>query len=576
MSVAAISASAPEGFYSPLEGKSGTALFEAVRNLAAGHKVITYNTKTWGAFEKTDVREINGRQSWFDMYSNNIVYLPEHASLNIEHSVANSWWGGKKGSTEAYSDLFHLNPSDQNANNKKGSYPPGRVLDARILDNGLFRIGTPFEGMGGGATSVFEPAEEYKGDFARAYFYIFSAYPDLAWEEQYAYVYTPGGTLQPWAATELLMWNYLDPVDSREMKRNDEIEALQGNRNPFIDDPTLGEYLWGALESKAYTHTPVVPVDRPEAPVFDNCRMSNLNTYSAYWWDGYDQNISHEGELYLSIDGRLMFDASDFTLTVDAADKHGETHTYTACVIDPVTRLKSPDATLKIRASDPVETDYARYEWEPYTAFDGITFEEKEFILLSASGLHTLSTDGGTTAKAFMESSGFCDFNGEGRVTQVPEGTAVVKFIPLDGSAKFAISLHDLNGDAIGYWNAPEARKMRLDPVTYTPGTPSIDGEGNFSFDFGEAGKLQFNESQPRFLSYTSSQKPVRLYSCAGTPSTVKETVAKPGIGIEGNSLILPAGARAFDLQGRPVNPDCLSGGIYLVVAEGRTVKVIL
>ncbi len=127
----------PSGYYSAIDGKQGNMLEKALQALSEGHVRITYSTKTWPAFETTDVRIVNGREAWWDMYSNNLVWLPAHDALNIEHSVANSWWGGKNGNIDAYSDLLHLNPSDQNANNKKGNYPPGKVADPRLLDNGL-------------------------------------------------------------------------------------------------------------------------------------------------------------------------------------------------------------------------------------------------------------------------------------------------------------------------------------------------------------------------------------------------------------------------------------------------------
>ena len=34
-------------------------------------------------------------------------------------------------------------------------------------------------------------------------------------------------------------WNAIDPVDATELLRNDTIQAIQGNRNPFIDHPEL-------------------------------------------------------------------------------------------------------------------------------------------------------------------------------------------------------------------------------------------------------------------------------------------------------------------------------------------------
>jgi endonuclease I len=39
----------------------------------------------------------------------------------------------------------------------------------------------------------------------------------------------------------LRQWNIIDPVDQAEINRNDKVEQIQGNRNPFIDDPELAD-----------------------------------------------------------------------------------------------------------------------------------------------------------------------------------------------------------------------------------------------------------------------------------------------------------------------------------------------
>ena len=47
-------------------------------------------------------------------------------------------------------------------------------------------------------------------------------------------------------AVDLLMkWHRLDPVSMKEINRNNAMESVQNNRNPFIDYPILAEYLWG-------------------------------------------------------------------------------------------------------------------------------------------------------------------------------------------------------------------------------------------------------------------------------------------------------------------------------------------
>jgi len=43
----------------------------------------------------------------------------------------------------------------------------------------------------------------------------------------------------------LLDWHRNDPPDDFEMNRNNIIYEWQHNRNPFIDQPELIEYIWG-------------------------------------------------------------------------------------------------------------------------------------------------------------------------------------------------------------------------------------------------------------------------------------------------------------------------------------------
>ncbi|MDE5903050.1 MAG: endonuclease, partial [Muribaculaceae bacterium] len=102
--------------------------------------------------------------------------------------------------------------------------------------------------------AVFEPADEYKGDFARGFFYMATVYDDISWAAQYDWMFTKSSypTLQPWAYEMLLQWGRLDPVSQKEILRNDAVEISQGNRNPFVDFPELAEYIWGTRTSEVF------------------------------------------------------------------------------------------------------------------------------------------------------------------------------------------------------------------------------------------------------------------------------------------------------------------------------------
>ena len=210
--------------------------------------------KTWDAFFYTDRDTLTNRV--LDMYSNNERYFnPENPTasvggFDIEHMLPKSWWGGDV--NEAYCDLYHLVPGDYSANRSKLNHAPGIPSDTTFW-NGSFATGS---GSAYGLQKVFCPADEYKGDFARAYFYIATCYGDsLTWvttgEPGIAMTNDNWQEFRPWLRDLLLEWHRNDPVSPKELDRAKEVNKIQGNRNPFIDYPELVEYIWGNKQGQA-------------------------------------------------------------------------------------------------------------------------------------------------------------------------------------------------------------------------------------------------------------------------------------------------------------------------------------
>lgn len=79
-----------------------------------------------------------------------------------------------------------------------------------------------FERSGG----IVEPRPLARGNIARALFYMKLKY---------------GVTLDPQLILTLKRWNRADPPSKQEKLRNDRIESLQGQRNPYIDNPSLAD-----------------------------------------------------------------------------------------------------------------------------------------------------------------------------------------------------------------------------------------------------------------------------------------------------------------------------------------------
>ena len=210
--------------------------------------------KTWDAFFYTDRDTVTNQV--LDMYSNNVRYFnPDKptvsvADFDIEHMLPKSWWGGDV--NPAYCDLFHLVPGDYSANRSKSNHAPGIPSDS-TFNNGSFVTGS---GAAYGLTRVFCPADEYKGDFARAYFYIAACYGDsLTWltsgEPGIAMTNEGWQEFRPWLRDLLVEWHRMDPVSKKELDRAIEVNKIQGNRNPFIDYPELVEYIWGKKQGQA-------------------------------------------------------------------------------------------------------------------------------------------------------------------------------------------------------------------------------------------------------------------------------------------------------------------------------------
>lgn len=253
------------GYYVTLNGKVGEELKDAIHRLTAQHTRLSYSS-LWYYYPETDPLPENPDRVW-DMYSNIEYFFPAQrgnsvSGMNREHSFPKSWWGSSS-SVDAYSDLHHLIPTDATANSKRSNHPFGEVL-TEDWNNGVSRRGTPMPGQGGGSTTVFEPNDEYKGDFARIYFYMVSCYQDYTWKNTYMLSNTDWKTLNQWSIDLLLKWARQDPVSEKEINRNDAIFRFQNNRNPFVDNPELMEYIWGDKIGYAFNDTTYIPTPDPD------------------------------------------------------------------------------------------------------------------------------------------------------------------------------------------------------------------------------------------------------------------------------------------------------------------------
>lgn len=290
----------PTGYYNHAQGLKDSLLKSALHDSICRGIRVSYGTQgythtdhtyypgTWNFFPLTDQRSDG---TIWDMYSNSRRYFTHDGGsacgLEIEHCFPKSWWGwttqssGKTDSVgyRAYRDLYHLNPADAQANNNKSNFPPGHVKKGDKLDNGSFRMDSRSASEYGWA--CFEPAPEYRGDFARAYFYIATAYENLTWANNSSDYLDNNSYLEfkPWLTEVLLDWHRSDPVSMKEVERADAVSSIQHNRNPYIDYPELVEYIWGNRQGQEVDFERLICTISPDyMPIPDFC---NFKAYQA-------------------------------------------------------------------------------------------------------------------------------------------------------------------------------------------------------------------------------------------------------------------------------------------------------
>ncbi|MBQ9555454.1 MAG: endonuclease [Muribaculaceae bacterium] len=253
----------PSDYYATALNKSDQALLTELYNIITSHTDIGYDG-LWDAYADTDT---DSRGYYIDMYSNYDKYNYSRKCgnysaigdcVNREHSVPKSWWGG--GKQDQYSDIFNIVPTDGYVNNQRSNYPYGVCEGGTRLTNGSYvakgRMG--YSTRSGYSGRVFEPDDEYKGDFARAYFYMAACYNNIisSWTQSGGDAFFAGNRYPVFTtyAIDLLMeWHRLDPVSEKETRRNNYAHAWQDNRNPFIDHPELAEHIWGNKKGQAWT-----------------------------------------------------------------------------------------------------------------------------------------------------------------------------------------------------------------------------------------------------------------------------------------------------------------------------------
>lgn len=329
------SAQAPAGYYDNAAGLTGAPLKTALKGIIEqGHQDHGYGG-LWTGYATTDrdfFYENDG--TILDIYSEkpnssdpytytlgtnqcgSSGYNSEGDCYNREHIVPQSLFDE---ASPMVSDIHFIRATDGKVNGMRSNYPFGKVQIASFTSENGSKLGNSVSpGYGG---TVFEPIDAFKGDVARMIFYFVTRYeaglPGFSTGNMLGGSTYPG--LQPWELNQLLAWHIMDPVSPEEIARNNASYTYQGNRNPFIDNPSYAEQIWG---------TPVIDTQAPTAATNLITQNPTSNTISLSWTAATDNIGVTAYDVY--VNGTLKTTVSGTTATVQGLSP---STTYTFYVI---------------------------------------------------------------------------------------------------------------------------------------------------------------------------------------------------------------------------------------------------
>lgn len=204
---------------------------------------LNYTPDVWNAIKQTDLDPANP-SNVFLLYgyddSDGLVINDRTRDKNLnctsgnctgkwtrEHVFPQSLGNPALGTIGPGADAHNLRAVDSDMNNLRANkaYDAGSGSSV-VLGNGNFY-----------------PGDEWKGDVARMIMYMYVRYQTQCLPTVVGFGSTTFSNFGDMPDI-FLLWNQQDTVSLYEKNRNTILENLQGNRNPFIDNPYIATLIW--------------------------------------------------------------------------------------------------------------------------------------------------------------------------------------------------------------------------------------------------------------------------------------------------------------------------------------------
>ena len=276
-------------------------LINFLQNNYTTNNVLSYNAARDILYGEVD--KINGQVK--GIYTNFTVTLPENVDpsthlyengIDCEHLWPQSMGAS---SSPMKSDMHHLRPCKSTVNSSRGNKPFNEINDYQTdnwywLSNNSSSIpSNNIDEYSESKSGNFEPREDRKGDIARALFYFYTIYNNVA-DDNFFQI----------QKDILYQWHVQDQVDSNELQRTWTIASYQNNiPNPFIVDPSLVE--------RAYFY---------EFLLGDSNQDNIINIVDVVLMVGYilgDENLSNNQFINSDLDDNSIVNVNDIILILE-------------------------------------------------------------------------------------------------------------------------------------------------------------------------------------------------------------------------------------------------------------------
>ncbi|MEO8664229.1 MAG: endonuclease [Ignavibacteria bacterium] len=307
-----------------------------------------YTRISYDNFDETNIANFasinngNGTRSVFCVYSGyEYIYTGTFTwgTMSREHTWAHSWAPTYPStSTDQYSDQYHLFPTNQdNANVRRSNHPLG------IVTNVTFQFLEGKVGTNANGDIVYEPRDRHKGDAARALLYMSVRYDGIggnSWTFDWLNnTRLPSLSEGPQDINILISWHNQDPPDKWEVDRNNYIQSIQQNRNPFVDHPEYVNYINFNNLTKLNPSYSVEPTNYVTAfsssAVSSSIQVNWNDAVGAQLPSGYLLIAYNRNSYYLPIDGAVYANdtvLSDGFAVVNIPYANANTYTFSNLV----------------------------------------------------------------------------------------------------------------------------------------------------------------------------------------------------------------------------------------------------